>query len=504
MEDLLLANGTIIDGAGSPPRSGDVLIRGDRIAEVGRFEPPADARRMDCSGLSVAPGFIDGHSHSDLQVLEGRRDKLRQGVTAEVVGNCGFSPYPAPADAAPLREFANGIFCGDDSWGWPSVHDYLHEAASSPTAHVASLVGHGSLRIAAAGDKQGSLSIKERDVMEGLLTDALTAGATGLSTGLMYAPGSSAPFEELERLCRIVARHGKIYTTHMRSYFSGVLGATEEQLELARRAGSRLQISHLQVVGAANWPIQARVIERIELARDEGIDVAFDCYPYVAGSTVLTQVLPQSALDGGNEKMLARLRDPAQRERISGEVEATFEWRWKDIYISAVSTEPNADAVGRNLEELAAERAVAPVQAMIDLLMEEAGKVNMLCFNQSEDNLRQTLTHPLSMIISDGFYVKGRPHPRLHGTFPLWLGSMVRERAWLSIEDAVHKITDYPARRFNIERRGRLEPGYFADVTVFDAPTVNSPATYEEPEQAPVGICYVIRNGKLEEQTDGC
>ncbi len=496
MKTLLLTNGTILDGSGTPPRPGNVLIHGDSIEAVGHFDPPGEAVVVNCRNLIVAPGFLDVHTHSDLQVLEGRREKLRQGVTTEVVGNCGFSPYPVPRDPAPLREFANGILNGGDSWGWASARDYLREAAHSPTANVVSLVGHGSLRVAVAGNTMGPLPERDAETMERLLEDSLSEGAAGLSTGLMYAPGSSAPFEELERLCRVVARRGKIYASHIRDYADRLVEAVEEQIELARRTGCRLQISHLQAVGAKNWHLQQPALKRIEQARAEGIDVAFDCYPYTAGSTVLTLVLPQHALEGGIEKMLARLRNAEQRKRITSEVLSSLAWRWGDIFISAVGSERNQDAVGKSLSALAEERACEPVDAMIDLLLEEQGDVNMLSFNQSEDNLRQTLTHPLSIIISDGFYTKGRPHPRLWGTFPRLLGTYCREKRWLKIEEAVHKITQRPAERFQVEKRGRLAPGYFADITVFDAATVASPATYEAPERLPVGIRYVFRNGQ--------
>jgi N-acyl-D-amino-acid deacylase len=494
--DLLFANARVIDGSGSAPFQADVLVRGDRIAEIAPGVAAPEAVRIDCAGLTLAPGFIDSHTHSDLQVVEGRMEKLRQGVTTEVVGNCGFSAYPPAPRPAELRSFANGIFCGDDAWGWPSTEAYLRAIEASRTANVASLVGHGSLRIAVAGSRQGALSESELRSMESLLAEALSAGAIGFSTGLMYAPGSSAPTGELQRLCNVTAKHGGIYTSHIRSYFSGLVEAVEEQIELARRSGGRLQISHLQAVGANNWHLQSRAIEAIEDARAKGIDVEFDCYPYVAGSSVLTQVLPQSALDGGIAALVSRLRDPAQRRAIREETLRSIPWRWSDIHISSVGSDRNLGVIGKNLEEIAAERGCEPVDAMLELLLEEEGDATMLCFNQSTENLRASLTHPCSTIISDGFYVKGRPHPRLHGTFPLLLGTISRQRGWLSLPEAVHKITGKPAARYGLKDRGLLQLGFYADIVGMRAAKIDSPATYESPELAPCGIEFVYRNGE--------
>ena len=492
----LLKNGTIIDGTGTAAFQNDLLICDDRIVAIGHIEVPSDAREIDCTGLTVSPGFIDCHNHLDLQVFEDRRERTRQGITTEIVGNCGFSPYPQGIDPRPLHDFANGILCGDNGWGWTTATDYFQSVKDSQTTtDVVSLVGHGTLRLAVAGNRLGPLSEVELDEMCQLLETSLLEGAAGLSTGLMYVPGSSAPTEELERLCRIVAKHQKIYASHIRSYATQLIEAVDEQLELARRTGCRLQISHLQAVGSSNWPLLDIALEKLELASAEGLGVAFDCYPYLLGSSVLTMLLPQWSLDGGVGAMLSRLQDVSSRKEIIADTVKSLPWKWSDVIISSVNSDHNQQALQRSILEVGDMRGVAPVEAMMDLLIEENGKVNVILVNQSDENLRRTVTHPLSMIASDSFYVKGVPHPRLYGTFPKFLGSCVREWKWLNIEEAVQKITDFPARTFGLSERGRLAPGYLAHVTVFDAASISSHATYESPTQDPIGIKSVFRRG---------
>ena len=497
MNYTLLRGGTLIDGTGAPAGEGDLLFDEQKIVAIGRFNSPAECEIVDCSGLAVTPGFIDLHSHSDLQVLENRPEKSLQGVTTEVVGNCGFSPYPCGSHDDALREFSNGIFRGGDEWKYPDVRDYLAELEShSELVGVRSLIGHGSLRIGLFGNHQNHLTNSEMDRMVGVLDDALSAGASGFSTGLMYAPGSCAAPEELERLCRAVARRGSLYATHMRSYSFGLLEAVDEQLNLARATGCRLQISHLQAVGRMNWDKQRIALEKIEAAQNEGIDVEFDIYPYQAGSTVLTQFLPQWTLDGGNASLVALLRQREERPRIAEEALRQVAQQWSDILITSVESAANQRVVGMSIKAIAAQRGTDPMETIMDLIVEENGQVNIVSFNQSEGNLRELLTHPLCSVISDGFYVKGRPHPRLHGTFPALLGEISRNRKWMPLNEAVHKITAKPAARLGITNRGILKPGAAADVTVFDPQSVEGPATYENPEQAPHGIRVVYRSGK--------
>jgi dihydroorotase/N-acyl-D-amino-acid deacylase len=335
------------------------------------------------------------------------------------------------------------------------------------------------------------------DAMGGTLDEALLEGATGFSTGLMYAPGSSAPREELVRLCRVVAKRNKIYCSHIRDYSTHLLAAIDEQIDLARASGCKLQISHLQTVGRVNWKLNAIALECIESARNSGVDVMFDCYPYVAGSTVLTQMLPQWTLEGGIPKLMERLSDAATSREIAKHVADNMVHQWSDIFISSVGSNQNADAVGKSIAEISAERGDNPMDIVFRLLLEEQGQVNMLQFNQSEQNLRANLAHPLSIIISDGFYVKGKPHPRLHGTFPELLGNICRDKGWLSLSDAIHKVTGAPADRFSITGRGFLKAGYFADITIFHQETIRSNATYKDPQQDPTGIAAVYREGKL-------
>ena len=494
---LLLANATLYDGTGGEAQHASVLMDGALIAAAGPNVTATDCQIVDCEGLAVAPGFIDIHSHSDLQVLEGRTEKLKQGVTLEVVGNCGFSPFPHSSDVAALREFGAGILGRTEGWGWPNAAGYLKALGNSASKDSAlSLVGHGSLRIAVCGPGQGTPTAAQLDQMAGILDESLAAGCAGFSTGLMYAPGSSAEAPELERLCGVVARRGKFYATHMRSYANTLLEATREQISLAEKTGCRLQISHLQASGRANWNLQQPTLAEIEAARKNGVDVEFDIYPYQCGSTVLTQCLPQWTLDGGTSELIKRLRDAKSRQAIWAEMKAAPRY-WSDVTISSVDSATNELLIGKTVAEIAALRGVDPETCSMDLLVEEDAAVNIISFNQSEDNLRQLITHPLCSVITDGFYVKGKAHPRLYGTYPELLGKLVRERKWLSLSEAIHKSTGKPAARLNLATRGVLRPGNAADVVVFDPERVSSPATYDEPNVAPCGIAHVIKNGVI-------
>jgi len=496
-----LAGGWVVDGTGDPPFVADVVLRDGQIESIGcesdlAREGSDSPLTLDCRGMVIAPGFIDVHSHSDLQVVEGRNEKLVQGVTAEVVGNCGFSPFPKPADPRVLRSFANGILGGSGDWGWASAGEYLRSAAQSPTANVAALVGHGSLRLTIAGQACRPLCPSELDQMVGALKDELAQGAAGLSSGLMYAPGSAADLDELCQLCAVVAEHRAIYATHMRDYGSRLLPAVQEQIEIAERTGCRLQISHLQAVGEENWPLQQRAIAVIEAAVARGIDIAFDAYPWLAGSTVLTQLLPQSALDGGLLAFRERISDPQERERIVLSIQAEHGRRWQDLVISA-SKHSESDIIGRSIQEIAMQRCLSPANTVLEILDQQDGDANILEYNQSIENLRALITHPLCIVVTDGLYSRGQRHPRLYGTFPKLLGEIVRDRKWLSLPEAVRKVTSFPAERFHLHRQGSVKPGNIANLVIFDPDKIQNHGSYDHPTKSPSGIRYVIRNGSV-------
>lgn len=495
---LLFENALIFDGSGSEPLIGSLLARDGRIAEIGASLQVGDAERVNCSGLALSPGIVDLHSHSDLQVLRNDRAKTLQGVTSEVVGNCGFSAFPCGSRPEEVQEYAGDILFGNgQSWSWDNASEYLSQAhQDAQYCHVETLVGHGTLRTAFAGAKQGNLAHSELDAMEGSLAECLSGGALGFSTGLMYAPGSSAPREELVRLCHTTARLGKVYATHMRSYGDHLLEAVEEQLSLAAETGCRLQLSHLQAVGRRNWDKQSRVLDRLEKARREGIDVAFDSYPYLAGSTLLTQLLPQWALEGGTPALLERLTNPPIRAEMRLEMQQSMPQQWSDIIIASVRSQERQYLVGKSIASLAQEAGQDSAEFMMDLLLQEGAKVNIVSFNQSDTNLRELLTHPLCTVISDGFYVSGKPHPRLYGTFPSLLGDISRDRQWMPLADAIHRVTARPAERFGLKERGRLQKGFIADLLLFDPAVISSRATYEDPSATPMGIVGVYRSGK--------
>jgi len=507
--DLVIHHGLILDGTGGPAFVADVGVQGDTIAELGTIPAEQGRRVLDASGLHVAPGFIDVHTHSDESILRypTADSRVRQGITTEVTGNCGSSMAPLEGRDADERRADFFEEYGVEAT-WTDVGSYfrtLEELRIS--VNHAMLLGHGDLRRSVAGLEDRPLTEDEQKLLLRAVEQGMDEGAIGLSTGLEYTPGRYAHTEEIVALARVVARRGGLYATHMRDEAGSLLEAVHEAIEIGRRAGARVSISHLKAAGRPHWSLQPDALRLIEDMRGAGVDVRADAYPYTAYSTGLTIFLPGWALDGGRQALAARLADAGERSRIRDEVAANVgrdPGGFELIVISSVRGEANRGAVGQPLDRIAAGWAVDPAEALLRLVAEEEGAVSFVGHGMSPENVERVLTHPLVMIGSDGRSMapegplaKTRPHPRSYGTCARVLGHYSRERKVLDLPTAVEKMTRLPADQVGLRDRGRIAKGMKADLTLFDAATVADQATFDDPHRYPIGIQHVIVNGVL-------
>jgi N-acyl-D-amino-acid deacylase len=509
---LLIKNGTVVDGSGAPGAAADVALEGDRIAAIGPNLAGESARTIDATGLMVAPGFIDIHSHSDLVYMTcpGAESKVRQGVTTEVVGMCGFSPGPiAPGRTEEVRAWLGGIGAKTPA-PWHSFGEYLDFLRGLGTSvNVVQFVGHGALRLATVGGDNRPPTADEQKEMERLLVEGLDAGAWGYSTGLVYAPSVYASTEELIALAKSMAARGGIYFSHVRGEAGTLEKAYEEAIRIGEEGGVPVQIAHVKASGRENWGKMERALRMISDARARGVEVTGDVYPYPAGSTKMDNLLPPWMHDGGTAKLLERLADPAARERaiadclIGGErwgsISSTY--GWDEVMVATCSRE---ELSGKSLAELARLTGREPAHAMMDLVLSERAGVSMVGFSQSEENVAIASADPHTMIGSDSLSLHsgpgphpGKPHPRSYGTFPRVLGVYCREKRLFSWETAVHKMTGMPARKLRLKDRGLIKAGYAADLALFDPKTVRDEATFPDPHRHPAGIPYVVVNGQV-------
>lgn len=509
MLDLLLKNGRIVDGTGNPWFIGDVGVKDGHIAAVGQIHQEA-RETLDVHHQVISPGFIDGHCHSDLMIFDHPLSeiKLRQGVTTEVVGNCGLAPAPFVKEKAELLQSYVQPVLGKTSWEWPweTVEQYMDSLASSrPSENIATYVAHGALRIAVMGFANRPATSQELIRMKHLLEQGLKAGAIGFSIGLLYAPGSYTSKEEIAELCSVLPKYNGLFSTHIRGEGNNLIPSVKEVIWIAEKAGVSLHISHLKAAGKINWGKVLEAMELIEEARSRGLDVTCDVYPYNAGSTTLTTVLPPWALEGGIEAVLERFRDAGLRKRIREELgQEQKDWDnlvcstgWQSVYISAVHNEANRHLEGKHLAEISEERGQHPADCMMDLLLEEQGRISIVYFHMSDDDVKQVVGYERSLIASDSLTCEtGKPHPRLYGTFPRVFAKYVREDKVLTLEQAVRKLTSFPVQRFKLGKRGLLVPGYAADIAVFDPDTIQDHATFENPRQYPSGMLHVWVGGK--------
>ena len=494
--DIVVRNGLVFDGLGTPGRPLDVVIAGGRIVSLSRKATERGAVEIDARGLAVAPGFIDIHSHGDGSLWEDPRAEslVRQGITTIIVGQDGSSRSPRVVRGS--EDEGRGFATFAELW---AAIDKLH-----PAVNVASMVGLGTIRDVVVGGNDRPATPQELARMQQLVRAAIADGACGASTGLEYTPGAFAPRDELIALCKPLAARRLPYATHMRNEDDRLIEAIDEAIAVARGAGCPLQISHLKTQGPRNWGKLDTAFARVAAARAAGCDAAFDRYPYVAYQTGLTNLFPVWSRDGSTAAFLGRLSDPSTADKIKQETLAKVELigGWDNVMIANVADASDRAAEGARLGTYAKSLNMDPYAMAMALLQRSRGSVGMVGFAMSEDNLDRILAHPQGMVCSDGGAFatdgpsrRGHPHPRGLGTFPRVLGRYVRERKALTLTQAIHKMTAQPASRVHLADRGRLAPRMAADVVVFDPATVADRATYEEPFQYPVGIAAVIVNG---------
>jgi N-acyl-D-aspartate/D-glutamate deacylase len=513
--DLVLRGGRIVDGTGNPWFIGDVGIRGDRIAELDRRIETPTKREIDVRGLIVSPGFIDIHSHSDYFLLEDGRalSKVTQGVTTEVLGE-GNSPGPYSGKLG--RKSAN---VGGKTIQWSSLADYFDLVdRTGISVNVASYVGLNNVWQCVMGKSFAHPEPEQVEEMKALVQAAMEEGALGLSSQVMMPPGSLATTNEIIELCEVVARYQGVYSTHIRNEGTGVFESVKEAIKIGEQAGVPVDVIHLKIADQKYWGRMDEVVKLIEQARRRGIDVQANVYPYTRGNNNLVSIIPPWAHEGGTEKLLERLRDPKERERmkkdIRGEIPGWYNHLaavggdWSRILVSGESSvnglKMDRVMALRTKGEATATKNIDPLDELFDLLLEEGGSIGAVYAHHTEEDMNLALRQSWCSIGSDGSAYavegalrKGNPHPRNFGTFPRVLGVYVRDRQMLGLEDAVRKMTSLNANRIGLRDRGILREDAYADITVFDPQQVIDRSTYTDPFQYSEGIRYVIVNGTM-------
>lgn len=504
--DLIIKNGTVIDGTGTNREKLDIGIKNDKIALIDAFIPENNCSTIDARQMVVSPGFVDIHSHSDfLWLIRSESDsKILDGVTTEVCGNCGLSAFPLRGKV--LKRRSQGLEKYGIPINWQSAAEFFDVAEKAKSSiNRAFLVGHGNIRACVVEYENREPDLNEFAQMIRDLEDAMRAGAFGISSGLIYPPGCYAKTEEIEKLCDVVSRRGGLYATHIRSEGDKLEEALTEAIEISKRTGVRLQISHLKTSGNRNWHKIKNIKLIVERAIGDGVEVTCDRYPYVAAATDLDVILPQWVYEGGTEKQLHRLKDTNTRRQIVQEVsQAEDDFLWNKIMISSVYYNNNKWMEGKTIAEISCEVNKPPMEMVLDLLVEEETRVDIFLFSMSEENLEKILGWDFVFIGSDssmrancGPLNKGKPHPRSYGTFSRVLGKFCREKKLLSEEKAIQKMTWLPSQKVGLDGRGLIKKDYFADITIFNPEKVIDRSTFVEPHQYSEGIEYVIVNGKI-------
>jgi D-alanyl-D-alanine carboxypeptidase, serine-type, PBP4 family len=512
--DVLIKSGSIVDGSGNPWVSGDIAIRGDRIAAIGRLDGVQAKRVIDAKGLVVSPGFIDmlGQSEANLLIDNRSLSKLAQGITTEITGEGGSIAPQTDLTLAPLRPVLEHYKLKVD---WSTLDGYFKRLEQTGTPlNIGTYVGAGQVRQAVLGDVDRAPTPAETDKMKALVDQAMRDGALGLSTALIYPPGHYATTDELIELAKVAARYGGIYGTHMRSEGQTEPQAVEEALRIGREANLPVEIFHLKVSGKTRWGNMPKIVKQIQTARDSGQDVTANMYPYTAGGTALASSLPPWVADGGLEKLLLRLHDPATRAKIKADM-ASDHPEWENIFFDSgngsgvmVSGVENSDLKkfdGKTIAQIAAAQNKSQLDALFDFIIADKGQTGALYFMANESDLMYGLKQPWTSLCLDagelsldGPLFEPHTHPRAFGAMPRFLGHYVRDLHLLPLEQGIRKMTSLPAQRERLLDRGLLREGYFADITIFDPASLKDVATYTEPARLANGVRYVFVNGQLE------
>ena len=509
MFDAVIKNGYVVDGTGNPWFKADLGIKSGKVLKIGDLGSEDANRIINAKGLVVCPGFIDMHSHSEYSLLVNSKaeSKIGQGVTTEVNGNCGDSPAPIEGITAEAAEEAKEYKLDMD---WSTLGEYSDRLERQGIAlNVAQLVGHGTIRTAVMGYENRPPTREELNKMKELVAQAMEDGAFGMSTGLFYSPGGFADTEEVIELCRVVAEYGGIYTSHIRGEGDPLIEAVAEAIEIGEKANISVQISHHKACGIENWGKIKKTLRMMEEARSRGADVTCDVYSYTACGADLVSLIPIWAHEGGVDKLRERLRDLKMRERIKKEMlEGLLGWEstvkqsgWGKIRV--IGWKEHKEFEGKTLAEIAELKGVDPFDLTFDLIVKKESP-ELVDLAMSEEDVCAVITHPLSMIGSDGWALapygvlgESKTHPRSYGTYPRILGKYVRKEKVLTIENAIRKMTSLPAQKLGLRDRGILRKGMWADVVVFNPKTVMDKATYEDPHRYPEGIEYVLVNGEI-------
>lgn len=507
MYDVLIRNGKVITGMGNPWLFGDVAIAGDKIVKIGKLSEEAAKTVIDAEGHFVCPGFIDGHSHSDLGVISEplAEQKIMQGVTTENIGMDGLSVAPIREEhIADWKKHLSGLTGKPDiDWSWRSFADYLDVIDAVPPAiNVTSYVGLGTMRLCVIGMSDREATPDEIQQMKEMAAQAMAEGARGISAGLIYPPSQYQRLDEVVEIAKVARQYDGIYDVHLRSESDHLVSAIEEVVEIGRQSEIPILITHFKASGKKNWGMSETILGMVEKARDEGIDVTVAQYPYTAGSTILHATIPPWYHSKGPDKLLQALRE--DRDRIKKDIRERNDFEnmalsngWENIVVSSVESEANKSCEGKSIVQIAEMRNLEdPADAAFDILIEEDLAVGMVLFCMDEADVVRIMKHPVTAYITDGI-LGGKPHPRVYGSFPRLLGRYVRDQGVVQLEEAVRKMTSATAERLRLKSKGRIAENYDADITIFNLDTVIDHATYEDPRQFPSGIEWVLVNGQM-------